>query len=86
MPDVLIDTKELSRKYRANVPRLIRAWKKGLTDMELAHRTGIKITTLYRIRNDIEFLHRRARLNRKMSSPDSEKQAIQRHIFLKPLV
>ncbi|RKO67967.1 hypothetical protein [Desulfofundulus salinus] len=60
-----IDEKSLSRKYKTNVSRLIRAWKKGLSDMEIAASTGIDPATLNRIRGDIEMAHRRLRLARK---------------------
>ncbi|MDQ0285215.1 DNA-binding Xre family transcriptional regulator [Desulfofundulus luciae] len=59
-----IDEKSLSRKYKTNVSRLIRAWKKGLSDMEIAASTGIDPATLNRIRGDIEMAHRRLRLAR----------------------
>ncbi len=59
-----IDEKNLSRKYKTNVSRLIRAWKKGLSDMEIAASTGIDPATLHRIRGDIEMAHRRLRLAR----------------------
>ncbi|SHJ25846.1 hypothetical protein [Desulfofundulus thermosubterraneus] len=60
-----IDEKSLSRKYKTNVSRLIRAWKRGLSDMEIAASTGIDPATLNRIRGDIEMAHRRLRLARK---------------------
>ncbi|SHF14404.1 hypothetical protein SAMN02745218_01542 [Desulfofundulus australicus DSM 11792] len=60
-----IDVKSISRKYRTNVSRLIRAWKKGLSDMEIASTTGIDPATLNRIRSDIEMAHRRLRLARR---------------------
>ncbi|MGB9804238.1 hypothetical protein [Desulfofundulus sp.] len=60
-----IDEKSLSRKYKTNVSRLIRAWKKGLSDMEISSSTGIDMATLNRIRSDIEMAHRRLRLARK---------------------
>ncbi|WP_051273366.1 hypothetical protein [Desulfotruncus alcoholivorax] len=79
------DTKELCRKYRTNVPRLIRAWKKGLNDLELSRVTGVNVATLHRIRSEIELYHRRARLAR-MVSADGEQAPAQRHIFLRPLL
>ncbi|MBF7084164.1 hypothetical protein IT084_14430 [Desulfallas sp. Bu1-1] len=86
MSGIEIDIKALSRKYRTNVARLIRAWKKGLSDLELSRRTGINVATLYRIRSDIELTHRRARLAKKMESPEGKQLPVQRHIFLRPLV
>ncbi|MBE3588561.1 MAG: hypothetical protein IMW93_08420 [Thermoanaerobacteraceae bacterium] len=66
--DQAIDEKNLSRKYRTNVGRLVRAWKKGLSDMEIAAGTGIDPLTLQQIRCDIEMAHRRLRLARKKES------------------
>ena len=79
------DTKELCRKYRTNVPRLIRAWKRGFNDLELSRVTGVNAATLHRIRSEIELHHRRSRLAR-MISADGEAVPTQRHIFLRPLL
>jgi len=59
------DEKCLSKKYRTDVGRLIRAWKHGLSDQEISDRTGIKLSTIYLIRQDIELIHRRIRLAQK---------------------
>jgi len=60
-----LDEKTLSKKYRTDVNRLIRAWKKGLSDQEISFRTGIKPSILRLIRQDIELEHRRHRLAEK---------------------
>lgn len=60
--DKNIDEKSLSQKYRTNVGKLIRAFKLGLPDQQIAERTGLKISTIYFIRQEIELLHRRSRL------------------------
>ena len=65
MPKDQINEKELCRKYRTNVHRLIRAWKHGLSDEEIARATGIDQGTLQQIREDIELAHRRLRLVQK---------------------
>ena len=57
-----VDERTLSKKYRTDVNRLIRAWKKGLNDQEITFRTGVKPSTLYLIKQDIELAHRRHRL------------------------
>ncbi|MCL5290015.1 MAG: hypothetical protein ACYC0Q_07585 [Eubacteriales bacterium] len=59
------DEKVLSRKYRTNVGRLIRAWKKGLSDREIAARLGVKSSVLYLIRQDLTLAHTMARLEQK---------------------
>ncbi|MCL6446556.1 MAG: hypothetical protein K6U04_00135 [Armatimonadetes bacterium] len=75
----VINEKDLCRKYRTNVTRLIRAWKKGLNDLEIARVTGINPATLQQIREDIALAHRRLRLLQK-------KEALVktgRHVFFK---
>lgn len=59
------DRKALSKKYRTNVGRLIQAWKKGMSDQEIAARLGIKPSVLYLIRQDIETAHTRVRQEQK---------------------
>lgn len=65
MPDNIFIEKNLNKKYCTNVNKLIKAWKKGLDDMEIAVATGLDPATLQRIRQDIELLHRRFRLTQK---------------------
>ncbi|MCL6610397.1 MAG: hypothetical protein K6T66_02525 [Peptococcaceae bacterium] len=76
-----IDEKSLCKKYRTNVVRLIRSWKKGLSDMEIARETGIDLLKLQQIKADIELAHRRLRIARKRNS---DQATVQRHIFLSP--
>jgi len=63
--DKEIDEKSLSRKYRTNVSRLIRAWKRGWSDLEISTSMGVDPVTLNLIREDIEMAHRRLRLARR---------------------
>ncbi len=79
-----IDEKFLCKKYRTNVVRLIRAWKKGLSDVEISRETGIDLLKLQQIKTDIEIAHRRLRLARKRNS-DQAQARMQRHIFFSPL-
>jgi len=60
-----VDEKALSKKYRTNVGRLIRAWKHGITDQEITVKTGIAPVTLHLIKQDIELTHRHIRLAQK---------------------
>ena len=60
-----VDDKMLSKKYRTNVGRLIRAWKHGLPDQEITAKTGVAPATLHLIRQDIELMHRHERLAQK---------------------
>jgi hypothetical protein len=79
-----INEKNLSKKYRANVPGLIRAWKKGYSDYDISRLTGINPVTLQQIRSDIELTHRHVRLAKKKESVGLQATG-QRHIFLTPL-
>ncbi|MFA7466881.1 MAG: hypothetical protein WCY82_01265 [Desulfotomaculaceae bacterium] len=86
MSDLEINTQKISQKYRTNVPRLIRAWKKGISDPEISRHTGVNVTTLYQIKNELELAHRRVRLARKRESVDDTPVYAQRHILLRPLL
>lgn len=79
-----IDDKALSKKYRTNVKKLISAWKKGYSDMEVAQLTGVDTFTLQQIKIDIELAHRRLRNERKKKSQGQITR--ERHIFLSPFI
>lgn len=82
----IINTDKLSKKYRTNVPCLIRAWKKGISDLEISYLTGVDLITLNRIKSDIELAHRRARLDRKRDVSANAQLHTKRHILLRPLM
>ncbi|HQD76809.1 MAG TPA: hypothetical protein PKM06_09875 [Bacillota bacterium] len=79
-----LDEKTLSKKYRTDVNRLIRAWKKGLSDQEISFRTGIKPSILRLIRQDIELEHRRHRLAEKKQALAQGQAPGQYQIFFNP--
>ena len=81
-----IDEKSLCKKYRTNVAKLIRAWKKGLSDMEISRETGIDPVKLQHIKADIEIAHRRIRHAKKNASPFNDQAIRQRHIFFNPFI
>lgn len=83
VPTAKIDEKSLCKKYRTNVVPLIRAWKKGFSDMEIARETGIDLWKLQQIKTDIELAHRRLRLAKKKESLPGH-APVQRHIFFSP--
>lgn len=60
----LIDTSALSKKYKCNVPRIIRAWKKGTKDQEIAREIGIAPPILLQIRQEITLVHERERYHK----------------------
>jgi hypothetical protein len=79
-----VDERTLSKKYRTDVNRLIRAWKKGLNDQEITFRTGVKPSTLYLIKQDIELAHRRHRLAQKKQALAQAQALGQYQIFFNP--
>ncbi len=64
-----IDEKTLSRKYRTNVGKLIRAWKRGLSDQEISTKTGLGLSTVHLIKQDLELAHRYIRLSQRKQHP-----------------
>lgn len=69
-----IDEKTLSKKYRTNVGKMIRAWKHGLSDQEVASKTGVGLSTVHLIKQDLELTHRYIRFSQK-------KQQFNAHAF-----
>ena len=68
----------LSKKYKCDINRVIRAWKNGKNDFELSEALGINMYKLIQIRQDITYAHEKARQNQKKSpSPKAS-------ILLKP--
>jgi hypothetical protein len=58
---VVIDPEKLSKKYKFNVSKVIRAWKKGLSDLEISTDLGINFLMLKQLRFEVESEHMRAR-------------------------
>lgn len=80
-----VDEKLLSKKYSTDVKKLIRAWKKGLTDQDIAIKTGIRPSTLYMIKQDLEMAHRRIRLAQKKQELAQDQALVgQYQIFFNP--
>ncbi|MCL5290884.1 MAG: hypothetical protein ACOY35_11190 [Bacillota bacterium] len=80
------DEKALSKKYRTSVTRLIKLWKDGRSDVEVASQTGIDLMTLRQIKSDIELAHRRIRLEKKKETFAKSQASLQHQIFLRPLL
>ncbi|MDD3653184.1 MAG: hypothetical protein PHO01_03200 [Desulfotomaculaceae bacterium] len=85
-PTQNMDEKALSQKYRTDVSKLIRAWKRGLSDQEITARTGIKPSTLYLIRQDIETAHRMVRLAQKRQALAESQAPVYHHTFFNPFL
>jgi uncharacterized protein (DUF433 family) len=82
----LVDDKKLSKKYRTNVSNLIKWWKNGKSDVEIATATGIELLTLKQIKSEIEIAHRRQRMEEKKAALGLNQASKQRQIFLRPLI
>lgn len=81
-----IDEKALSKKYRTSVSKLIRRWKDGQSDVEIATNTGIDLFTLREIKNDIELAYRKYRLEKKKEALAKSQASLKHQIFLRPLL
>lgn len=80
-----VDEKILSKKYCTDVKKLIRAWKRGFTDQDIAAKTGIKPVTLFMIKQDLEMAHRRIRLaQKKQALVQTQALVGQYQIFFNP--
>ncbi|SHK33816.1 hypothetical protein [Desulforamulus aeronauticus] len=78
-----IDEKALSKRYRTSVSKIIKLWKSGRNDMEVASLTGLDQFTLRQIKSDIELAYRRTRLEKKKEAL-ARNQASLNHILLRP--
>lgn len=58
-----LNTKTLSKKYRTDVSKIIKAWKKGYNDFEIASSLGIDICRLAQLRYEIELEHQKNKFN-----------------------
>lgn len=61
MKKQIIDPEKLSKKYKFNVNKVIKAWKKGLSDLEVSASLGIDFFLLKQLRSEVESEHMRAR-------------------------
>jgi len=63
-PKSSLNTAALSKKYKCDVSRLIRLWKKGRSDFEISQSLGVDILKILQVRQEITFLHERERQQR----------------------
>jgi hypothetical protein len=56
-----VDTVVLSKKYKCDINRIIRAWKNGKNDYELSQVLGINTIKLMQIRQEIATAHEKER-------------------------
>ncbi len=70
-----INTALLTKKYKCDIQKLIRFWKKEKNDLEISQALGIDVLKLSQIREEITNLYERERQRRikKKSFPTSNK-------------
>ena len=56
-----VDTIALSKKYKCDINRIIRAWKSGKNDYELSQTLGVNTIKLMQIRQEITSTHEKER-------------------------
>ena len=59
-----VDIKKLSKKYKVDVGKVIRAWKNNKNDLEISEALNIDMLKIFQIRQDVEEDHNQARLKR----------------------
>lgn len=59
-----VDIKKLSKKYKVDVGKVIRAWKNNKNDLEISEALNIDMLKIFQIRQDVEEAHTQARLKR----------------------
>lgn len=60
----LVNTAALSKKYKCDVNRLIRFWKKGKSDFEISQSLGLDMIKILQVRQEIAYIHERERQQR----------------------
>lgn len=60
-----VDIKKLSKKYKLDVGKIIKAWKNDKNDLEISAALDIDMLKILQIRQDVEEAHIKARTSRK---------------------
>lgn len=76
--DHQLNLSSLSKKYRCDVNRLIRFWKKGHNDFEISQALGIDMIKLLQIRQEIASIYEKKR------SKENSKTSQKPYFMLKP--
>lgn len=58
----------LSKKYKCDVGRLVRSWKRGKSDFEISQSLGIDMIKVMQIRQEIAYLCEKERQHRSIRS------------------
>lgn len=61
MKKQVIDPEKLSKKYKFNVQKVIRAWKQGASDLEISSTLDLDYFLLKQLRYEVESEHMKAR-------------------------
>lgn len=59
-----VNASALSKKYKCDVNRLIRLWKKGKSDVEISRSLGIDTLKILQLRQEITHLYEKDRQKR----------------------
>lgn len=51
----------LSKKYKYDVRKLIRSWKNGKSDLEIAQSLGVNVHKIQQVRQEISYIYERDR-------------------------
>jgi len=73
-----VNSVALTKKYKCDIEKIIRAWKNGKSDVELSRMLGIDMYKLVQIRQDITYAHEKARQSGKKES------SLKKSLLLKP--
>lgn len=65
-----VDVNVLIKKYKCDIRRIIKLWKKGKNDFEISQSLGLDMFKIIQIRQDLACLHEKARQRKlKTTSP-----------------
>lgn len=56
-----LNVPSLSKKYKYDVRKLIRSWKNGKSDLEIAQSLGVNIHKIQQVRQEISYIYERDR-------------------------
>lgn len=63
-----VNVKKLSKKYKTDINKIIRAWKDNISDTEISEALHVDLLMLMQIRQEIEDAHIKERQKRKQNS------------------
>ena len=61
---IIIDTKKLSKKYKTDVNKIIKGWKRNKNDLEISADLNVDLLKIFQLREDLEEAYLLERSNR----------------------